>query len=139
MFGQDENISKRPSKPRGDGGRSETIIGGGNPVPNISSAGLEELKIGIIARTIFRELLESGAIPPDEIERLQDADYSKVTLHLNFPCLVKATASFESVRYYKRDGALKIHDEMYHLCSQWNELPTNNDRPYLLKYMEKYQ
>ena len=42
-----------------------------------------EMKIGVIVRTVFRNILESGKVPNDEIERMQDKDYSKKRLIFN--------------------------------------------------------
>jgi len=64
---------------------------------------------------------------------MQTESYSKATFHLNYPLLVKASEPFDKSRYYKR--ALEIYGEEYYLCSQWFEMPANNDKPDLLKWI----
>lgn len=51
--------------------------------------------------------------------------------------LVLASDEFESVRYYAKP--LVIRGVQYRLCSQWYEVPANNDRPFLLAWLEKHQ
>ena len=43
---------------------------------------------------------------------------------------------FDEVRYYA--DPLTIYGESYFLCSQWFEVSANNDRPYLLKWLEEH-
>lgn len=101
-------------------------------------AGLEEMKIGAIARTIFRETLESDKIPMAEIEMLQLAEHSKRVFDLQFPLLVRAEGphSKRPLRYYAKP--LKIHGGYYFMCSEWYENPANNDRPYLMKWLSAH-
>jgi hypothetical protein len=33
---------------------------------------------------------------------------------------------------------VKIYDEYYFLCHEWFETSANNDRPYLIKWLEPY-
>ncbi len=95
-----------------------------------------ELKIGKLAQIVLRELLEEGAALEYEIEMLQTQDYSKQILDLNYPLLVRSDQEYDRVRYYKQP--LKIRDQEYMLCSQWYETNANNDRPYLLKWIENH-
>ena len=100
--------------------------------------GLEEMKIGVIVRIILRPMLESGKIPSGEIELLQRADYSKSSFGLQYPLLV-ATGGFYDKRpdrYYAQP--LKIHAKYYFMCSEWYETPANNDRPYLMKWLQDH-
>ena len=87
-----------------------------------------ELKIG--------QLVQIGAVTDDELLRLRNKEYSRKGLHLNFPLLVKEQEEFDPARYYKE--AVIIRGEKYMLCSQWSESPENNDRPYLIKWMEEH-
>jgi hypothetical protein len=102
-----------------------------------STASLQELKIGVIAQTVLRDILESGGISADEIAGLQSREYSKAIFDLQYPLLVKASADFEKIRYYSKP--LQIHGEIFYLCSQWFEVPANNDKPYLLSWILGHQ
>lgn len=104
---------------------------------NVDNNILSELKIGEIARKVFAPMLENGTATEDEIKWLQDADYSKQALGLNYPALIKTNASKKESRYYAQ--LLNIYGETYRLCSEWFETELNNDRPYLLKWIAKHQ
>lgn len=97
--------------------------------------GLKEMKIGVIVRTVLRKILEDGRVPPEEIKKMQTKEYSKETFDLQFPLLQKATLSQgkSPARYYS--SPLKVFGEEYFLCSEWYEVPANNDRPYLMKWL----
>jgi hypothetical protein len=97
-----------------------------------------EMKIGVIAKTVFRNILESGKIPEDEIERMQDKDYSKDTFGIQYPVLRKTNNpnSKKPDRYYAK--SIKIYDQYYFICSEWVERHDNNDRPYLIKWLKSY-
>ncbi len=96
----------------------------------------KELKIGKLAQLVFRKLLEEGKASVDEVYCMQQANYSKRMFDLQYPVLVKADGEYEDVRYYK--NPLYIRGEKYLMCSQWFEVSTNNDRPYLLKWIEEH-
>ena len=96
-----------------------------------------ELKVGQIARIIMREILESGKVDADEINRLQSERYSKDSLGLNYPALVIADSEYDAVRYYS--DPILINGVKYKLCSQWFETPANDDRPYLIDWIKKYR
>ena len=96
-----------------------------------------ELKVGQIARIIMREILESGRVGAEEISRLQSKKYSKDYLGLNYAALVKADSEYEKVRYYA--VPILINGIYYKLCSQWYEVPANDDRPYLIDWVRKYR
>ncbi|MFI3219900.1 MAG: hypothetical protein QX189_12385 [Methylococcales bacterium] len=89
---------------------------------------LPEMKIGVIARTVFRNVLESGKVPKDEIEKMQDKDYSKKIFHVQFPVLQKTNNlnSKKPDRYYAEP--IKIYDQYYFICSEWVERADNNDK-----------
>lgn len=97
--------------------------------------GLEEMKIGIIVRTVLRKMLENGEVTKEEIEKMQTKEYSKETFDIQYPLLQKAslTDGESPKRYYS--SPVKIYNEDYFLCSEWFEVPANNDRPFLLKWM----
>lgn len=96
-----------------------------------------ELKIGKLARSVLGRILESGSVSPDELARLQTAAYSKATFDLQYPLLAKQGSDFDTVRYYAQP--IQIHGDFYYLCSQWFETPANNDRPYLIEWIEAHE
>jgi len=97
---------------------------------NVPDAVSSEPKVGIIAQTRLREVLESGNISKDEIERLLEREYSKQTFNINYPLLAKERLLPEScTRYYKKP--LSIYGVEYFLCSQWYE----RDRDHLLNWI----
>lgn len=94
---------------------------------------MSELKIGKIAQTLLRDALEHGYADNDEVQLMQDKDYSKKIFGIDFPLLVLANAEYNPIRYYSKP--LEIRNTQYRLCSQWYETPANNDRPYLLRWL----
>ncbi len=93
------------------------------------------MKIGTIVRTVLRKMLENGEVTKEEIEKMQTKEYSKETFDIQYPLLQKTslTAGESPKRYYS--SPVKIYGEDYFICSEWFEVPTNNDRPYLLKWL----
>lgn len=94
-----------------------------------------ELKIGQLAQKVLKPMLEAGIATVEEIELMQTAEYSKSTFDLGYPLLVSINSDFDPVRYYSQP--LWIRGKEYKMCSQWFEVPANNDRPYLLKWIEE--
>lgn len=118
--------------------KSRINISGAFQQPEVhNNDAYNELKIGQIARQKLRKILEAGLVSPTEITKLQQADYSKATFDLQYPLLVKQGSSFETVRYYAQP--LSINGEWYYLCSQWHETSANNDRPYLIRWINEHQ
>lgn len=103
------------------------------PVSQISDATCAELKIGRIAQLVLKPLLESGSIGEDEIERLQDKEYSNSEFKLNFPLLVRDSAEYDKVRYYKE--LFKINGKTYLMCSQW----TDRNREPLMTWIKSHR
>lgn len=101
------------------------------------SIAYRELKIGKLANTVLRGILQAGRIPSDELNLMQDKEYSKRVFDLQYPALVKAGDEYESSRYYS--NPVVVQGERYYLCSQWFETPANNDRPYLEKWIAQHQ
>lgn len=93
------------------------------------------MKIGVIARTFLRKMLEDGKVSKEEVVKMQTKEYSKETFDIQYPLLQKAslTNGKSPERYYS--APLQIYGEEYFLCSEWYEVSTNNDRPYLLKWL----
>ncbi|MDR1851061.1 MAG: hypothetical protein LBR21_00145 [Propionibacteriaceae bacterium] len=102
----------------------------------VSSDTLSELKIGKIAQTFLREALESGKANDEEINLMRKKDYSKSQFGIDFPLLVLASDKFDSKRYYAKP--LMIRGVQYRLCSQWYEVSANNDRPFLLAWLDRH-
>lgn len=97
---------------------------------------LLELKIGKIAQTFLREALESGKASDEEVSLMLTKEYSKSVFGLDYPLLAPADEGCDSVRYYAKP--LTIRGKQYRLCSQWFEVSANNDRPYLMAWLEKH-
>jgi hypothetical protein len=104
-------------------------------IESSGAVGLEEMKIGVIARTVLRRVLESGKVSSEELELLQSKQYSKETFDIQYPLLLKVinTDGRSPLRYYSQP--VTIQGEEYFLCSEWYEVPANNDRPYLLRWL----
>ncbi len=100
---------------------------------NISVVNLSEMKIGKIAQTALRQILVRGLVTQEEVNLLQTVQYSKQVFDLQYPLLVQTNALFEKGRYYSKP--LSIYGQSYYMCSQWFEVPANNDRPYLIKWI----
>lgn len=96
---------------------------------------LSEMKIGVIVRTVLKNLLEQGAISEEEVQLMQTKEYSKETFDIQYPLLlpVQGTNDGRPARYYS--APITVHGNKYFLCSEWFEVPANNDRPYLLKWL----
>lgn len=92
-----------------------------------------EFKIGQLAQRILGEMLREGAATEDEITAMQTAEYSKEHFDLQYPLLVRLGSDYDKIRYYVKP--IWIYGVQYFMCSQWFETPTNNDRPYLLKWI----
>lgn len=97
----------------------------------------KDMAVGMIARTILRQMLTDHCATEAEIGFMQSAEYSKQFFHLNYPLLVPADSTYEKVRYYA--APLTIYGKSYKMCSQWFETPSNDDRPYLLKWIETHK
>lgn len=102
----------------------------------VSDDALRELKVGKIAQVVLRKMLESGAVSPNEVQQMQTREYSKAIFDIQYPLLVRANTDFDWARYYS--APLTIRGETYYLCSQWFEVPANNDRPHLLNWLEQH-
>lgn len=94
-----------------------------------------ELKIGEYVRTTFREVLDK--IDRTELENLQRADYCKQTFDIQFPFLRKVLPidTKKPSRYWK--NPVQLLGDWYYMCSEWYEVPQNNDRPYYEAWLKK--
>jgi hypothetical protein len=100
---------------------------------DVSHDTLSELKVGKIAQTLLRDALEHGYADNGEVELMLDKEYSKKVFAIDFPLLVLANEEYNPIRYYSKP--LEIRGTQYRLCSQWFETPSNNDRPFLLRWL----
>lgn len=95
---------------------------------------IAELRVGKIAQIFLREALEKGNANNEEIGLMLTKDYSKKVFGIDYPLLAEDNDDCDSIRYYAKP--LTIHGKQYRLCSQWFEGSGNNDRPFLLKWLE---
>jgi hypothetical protein len=102
----------------------------------VSVDSLNEMKIGVIVRTVLRNLLEDGMVSEEEVRLMQTKKYSKETFDIQYPLLMpsEGTNGRHPARYYS--SPITVHGKKYFLCSEWFEVPANNDRPYLLKWLD---
>lgn len=95
----------------------------------------ENLKIGEIARTVVRQVLEAG-ISDAELNNLRNPDYCKQYLGLNVPMLIPYEGR-NVYRYYA--NPLVINGQQFLLTNDWYEQENNNDRPYLLAWLRQHE
>lgn len=99
-------------------------------------AAYDELKIGRVVQLALRPALENTSFTADEIEGFLDKESSRKAFGINFPLLVRESGEFDKARYYK--DPVTVNGERYMLCSQWAERPENNDRPFLMKWLQEH-
>ena len=95
------------------------------------------MKIGKLAQTVLKNMLESGAASEAEVEQMMTVSYSKTVFDIQYPLLVRQDSDYDRVRYYTKP--LRIRGVNYMLCSQWFATPANNDRPYLMRWIREHQ
>lgn len=100
-----------------------------------STTGNRDMPIGKYVRTTFREVLNK--IDRTELYNLQKEDYSINTFHIRYPFLRKARISDvgRPHRYWK--DPVHILGDNYYMCSEWFEVPQNNDRPYYETWLRR--
>ena len=113
--------------------RTQTVTS----VPVVHDDIYAELKVGQIAKKHLREALEAGCATEEEVRLMQTREYSREYFGLSLPVLAKADTEFEWVRYYSTP--LNIRGETYYMCSQWVESAVNNDRPFLIAWLEAHR
>ena len=98
----------------------------------------QELKIGQLAQKVLGRMLCDGCASDEEIEAMQTAEYSKQQFDLHYPLLRLATESETPLHYYAKP--IEINGTCYRMCCEWFEKKgANNDRPYLLKWIEEHK
>ena len=94
---------------------------------------IEGMKIGQYVQHTFREAFKQGLISNDELQNLQNPQYSKTNFNANFEVLRTKTRTIKdaigSTRYYSRE----FFCENYYLTSQWIESQWN----LYLKWLKK--
>lgn len=97
-----------------------------------------ELKIGQLAQKVLAKMLCDGCASDEEIAAMQTADYSKQHFDLQYPLLRLATETETPIHYYAKP--IEIKGIRYRICCEWFEKNgVNNDRPYLLKWIETHK
>jgi hypothetical protein len=81
-------------------------------------------------------MLSDGYATDEEIAAMLTPEYSKQNFDLQYPLWVEENSDFEYVRCYEKP--IFIRNKSYRMCSQWFEVLANNDRPYLLKWIENH-
>lgn len=97
------------------------------------------MKIGKLVQRHIPAIFEyCETIDPSAFTRLQDADYSKETLDINYPfCRPVANISQEDqVRYYSQ--VYTVFDVPVRVTSQWFNPPTSNSLPFFLGFLRKH-
>ncbi len=96
----------------------------------------EDLKIGKLVQTVLKPLIISKATK-QEISKMQELEYSKATFGIQYPLLLKTTSSVTEKHYYSE--LFTIYGETYRLCCEWYETASNNDRPYVEKWIKEHE
>lgn len=96
-----------------------------------------EYKVGKIAQEVLAPMLSKGCATEAEIQLLQTEEHSKRVFHIQYPLLKKADTEQKLKHYYK--NPISINGVKYFLCCEWFEQNNNNDREYLLKWIEKHK
>ncbi len=76
------------------------------------------VKIGAFVQTVVRELLASGAVEEQEIDRLLDKDYCQQTFGLSFAMLSRQRL-YQSGLYRSYATPVTIGKVSYYITSQW--------------------
>jgi hypothetical protein len=84
-----------------------------------------KLKIGQYVQHTFREAFNRGLISNDEIQNLQNPQYSKTYFNANFEVLRLKTKTITDKRGRTRYYSKEIFCENYYLTSQWIESQWN--------------
>lgn len=98
----------------------------------------QELKIGQLAQKVLGCMLCDGCATDEEIAAMQTAEYSKQHFDLQYPLLRAAVEADTPPHYYAKP--IEINGTRYRMCCEWFEKKgANNDRPYLLKWIEEHK
>ena len=98
-----------------------------------ASKAISEVKVGVLAKTVLRQMLEKGVASQDEIEGYQTLEKSKAVFKLGFPLLVPIDRKCQRNRYYS--DPIVIRGKSFWMTSQWYEA---QKKP-LNDWIEKHQ
>jgi len=98
----------------------------------------EGMTIGAIVRNVLRKVLEDEKVSKEEVEQMQTLEYSKETFQIQYPLLQKVDLTEGNIPRGYYVTPLTIYGEEYYLCSDWFELPQNNIRQYLMKWLDAH-
>lgn len=96
----------------------------------------DELKIGKLVQTVLKPLIISEATI-NEVMQMQNLEYSKSTFGIQYPLLLKTSSPVAEKHYYSE--LFTLYGETYRLCCEWFETATNNDRPYVEKWIREHE
>ena len=97
----------------------------------------QELKIGQLAQKVLGRMLCDGCATDEEILAMQTVEYSKEQFDIQYPLLKVAVEEDTPLHYYAKP--IEIKGVRYRMCCEWFEKKGgNNDRPYLLKWIENH-
>ena len=96
----------------------------------------DDLKIGKLVQTVLKPLLISKATK-QEISKMQELEYSKATFGIQYPLLLKTSSAEKEKHYYSE--LITLYGETYRLCCEWYETASNNDRPYVEKWIREHE
>jgi hypothetical protein len=97
-----------------------------------ATSGIQEMKIGAIAKSVLRRLLESGAATETDVSMFLTKGGSQEAFSLTCPLLVELDSDYPNTRYYA--DSLTIRGKQYRMTSQWYEA----QRKPLLAWIEKH-
>lgn len=97
-----------------------------------------ELKIGQLVQRVLVPMLCKGCASKAEIDAMQTKEYSKQHFDLQYPLLKTAVEVEKPLHYYAKP--IEIYGRSYRICCEWFEKEgANNDRPFLLKWIEEHK
>lgn len=119
-------------------GKQELNFKGSKISKNVKSSNFDtdKKKIGRYVWDTFQELVNNNLISNDEVIRLQQESYSKLTFDIQYPFLKKVTDLNTRILHYWKP-IITIRGESYLICSEWYENHANNDRPYYENWLKK--
>lgn len=135
---------KAKSKVNNDKVKTEIVMEQISPIANMDFENVKDLllyykdkKIGKLVRDIFPMLLNSEKVTDEEISKYQMAEISKEIFGIQYPLLLKVEENepykLNPSRYYK--NPIMVKGKKYYLCSEWYEGTSNNDRPFVEKWI----
>lgn len=129
---------------------SHTKVGVSNIKNTIAATNTEEyfrkvqsknrlIGIGLLVRSVIRQLVVTGQLTDETIQQLLDERYSMETFDLNSPLLKhiekeKFLEDPKNIDYKKYSGSIySIHGRDYLICKEWDE----DQRTFFLKWLEQ--